>query len=159
MDSYDTYDDLIIIMFYVLDDNDEKVVVKIILQVPWIMMFINDKKINGNVSGFMDPESHTPNRALQWQRHLHLRLQGLLLVLLSMIMMDKVMLMVMIIIMLMMATSPSRQTPGQRGRGSCARSAALKPPSGRTDLTILLWRNPGQAADVEIPTGLQTFFF
>ena len=83
MDSYDNYDDLIIIMFYVLDDNDEKVVVKIILQVPWIMMFINDKKINGNVSGFMDPESHTPNRALQWQRHLHLRLQGLLLVLLS----------------------------------------------------------------------------
>ena len=68
-----------VLQFYVLDDNDEKVVVKIILQVPWIMMFINDKKINGNVSGFMDPESHAPNRALQWQRHLHLRLQGLLL--------------------------------------------------------------------------------
>ena len=42
-------------------------------------MFINDKKNNGNVSGFMDPASHAPNRALQWQRHLHLRLQGLLL--------------------------------------------------------------------------------
>ena len=27
----------------------------------------------------MDPASHAPNRALQWQRHLHLRLQGLLL--------------------------------------------------------------------------------
>ena len=43
-------------------------------------MFINDKKkIDGNVSGFMDPASHAPNRALQRQRHLHVRLQGLLL--------------------------------------------------------------------------------
>ena len=48
-------------------------------QVSRIIMIKNDTKINGNVSGFMDPESHAPNRALQWQRHLHLRLQGLLL--------------------------------------------------------------------------------
>ena len=42
-------------------------------------MIKNGKKKYGNVSGFMDPESNAPNRALQWQRHLHLRLQGLLL--------------------------------------------------------------------------------
>ena len=65
------------------------------LQVSWMIMIKNDKKVNGNVlgftdnndkkmvkkygnvSGFVDPESHAPNRALQWQRHLYLRLQGL----------------------------------------------------------------------------------
>ena len=43
--------------------------------------------------------------------------------------------------------------------GQHIRSATLKPPRGRTDLTILLWRNLGQAADAEIPTGLCTKLF
>ena len=113
MDSYDNYDDLIIIMFYVLDDNDEKVVVKIILQVPWIMMFINDKKklmVMFQVS-WIRRATH-PIVLSSGSVTFTSDSRVCYLLLSSMMMMVKVMLMGMIIIMLMMATSPSRQTPG-----------------------------------------------
>ena len=99
-------------MFYVLDDNDEKVVVKIILQVPWIMMFINDKKLMVMFQVSWIRRATHPIVLSSGSVTFTSDSRVCYLLLLSMMMMVKVMLMVTMMVMLMVATSPSRQTPG-----------------------------------------------